>query len=64
MDSEISKNYKINGKYLYEIYNEIKDDIEKFHQIKNKIEEEFDLYPLNIIGKILFPLNGFLYKSK
>ena len=64
MNSEISKNYKINGKYLYEIYNEIKDDIEKFHQIKNKIEEEFDLYPLNITGKILFPLTGFLYKSK
>ena len=62
--SEISIKYKTKGKYLYEIYDEIKGYIENFHKIKNKIENEFNLYSLNIIGKILFPLIGFLYKSK
>ena len=62
--SEISIKYKTKGKYLYEIYDEIKGYIENFHKIKDKIENEFDLYSLNIIGKILFPLIGFLYRSK
>ena len=62
--SEISIKYKTKGKYLYEIYDEIKGYIENFQKIKDKIENEFDLYSLNIIGKILFPLIGFLYKSK
>ena len=60
-NSEISKKSK-NGKYLEEIYYEIKDIMENFHDKKNKIEREFDLYPLNVIGKILVPLFGFLYK--
>ena len=62
-NSDISKQDK-NGKYLEDIYNEIKDIIEYFHDKKNKIEREFDLYPLSITEKILVPYVGILYKSK
>ena len=62
--SEKATEYKMKGKYLYEIYSEIKDNIELFHQKKNIMKEEFNLYKTDITGKILVPLIGFLYKSK
>ena len=58
------KDYRFNGKYFKEHYIEIKNLIEIFQQEKKKIEEMYDLYPLSITGKILFPVVGFLYKSK
>ena len=63
-DSQKLKTMKFDGKYLYEIINEIKDTIANFQKRKTKIEEEYDLYSLEVTGKILFPLFGFLYKSK
>jgi len=35
-----------------------------FQELKDNIEKEYDLYPLDITSKILFPIVGFLYKSK
>ena len=43
---------------------EIRDTIENFYKIKNELEGEYDLYSLEITGKILYPMFGFLYKSK
>ena len=63
-DSQRLKTKKIDGKYLCEIFSKINDIIKDFKQRKEKIEEKFDLYSLEITGKILFPIFGFLYKSK
>ena len=63
-DSQKLKKIKFDGKYLYEIISEIKDILEDFHKRKIKIEGEYDLYSLEFMGKILYPLFGFLYKSK
>ena len=62
--SEKATEYKMKGKYLYEIYSEIRDNIELFHQKKNIMKEEFNSYKTDITRKILVPLFGFLYKSK
>ena len=53
-----------NGKYLNDYYIKISNLIENFKQKREEIEEMYDLYPLEITGKILFPIIGFLYKSK
>ena len=63
-DSQNLKTKKIEGKYLYEIIDKINDMINNFQQKKDIIEKKYDLYPLEITGKILFPIFGFLYKSK
>lgn len=63
-DSQNLKTKKIEGKYLYEIIDKINDMINDFQQKKDIIEKKYDLYPLEITGKILFPIFGFLYKSK
>ena len=63
-DSQHLKTKKIEGKYLYEIIDKINDMINDFQQKKDIIEKKYDLYPLEITGKILFPIFGFLYKSK
>ena len=38
--------------------------MEQFRQNKKYIEDNFNLYSLDITGKILFPIVGILYKSK
>ena len=63
-DSQNLKTKKIEGKYLYEIIDKINDMINDFQQKKDIIEKKYDLYPLEITEKILFPIFGFLYKSK
>ena len=63
-DSPKLKTKKIDGKYLFEIYSKIIDIIKLFNQRKEKIEKKYDLCPLETTGKILFPIFGFLYKSK
>ena len=62
-NSKKYKNSTFNGKYLYQYTNEIKELIENFRDRKNEIEEIYNLYPLNTIGKILFPILGILYNS-
>ena len=62
--SLISNEYKIKGKFLYEILSDINSEIEQFRQNKKYIEDNFNLYSLDITGKILFPIVGILYKSK
>ena len=59
-----AKKFEFDGKYLYEIYKEIKMNFKDFQELKDNIEKEYDLYPLDITSKILFPIVGFLYKSK
>ena len=63
-NSEKLKKIKFDGQYLHEIMGEIRDTIENFYKIKNELEGEYDLYSLEITGKILYPMFGFLYKSK
>ena len=63
-NSEKYKNAKFNGKYLNKYIPEINELIENFRNRKNEIEEIYNLYPLNTIGKILFPILGILYNSK
>ena len=62
--SLISNEYKIKGKFLYEILSDINSEMEQFRQNKKYIEDNFNLYSLDITGKILFPIVGILYKSK
>ena len=62
-NSKKYKNSTFNGKYLYQYTNEIKELVENFRERKNEIEEIYNLYPLNTIGKILFPILGILYNS-
>ena len=63
-DTREAKKFEFDGKYLYEIYKEIKMNFKDFQELKDNIEKEYDLYPLDITSKILFPIVGFLYKSK
>ena len=63
-NSTEAKKFEFDGKYLYEIYKEAKMNFKDFQERKNKIEEEYDLYPLDLTAKILVPIVGFLYKSK
>ena len=63
-NSKILEKYQIHGSYIEEIYAEIKGSLKDFAKRKNNIENKYDLYPLNITGKALFPIVGFLYKSK
>ena len=62
--SLISNEYKIKEKFLYEILSDINSEMEQFRQNKKYIEDNFNLYSLDITGKILFPIVGILYKSK
>ena len=62
--SLISNEYKIKGKFLYEILSDINSEMEQFRQNKKYIEDNFNLYSLDITRKILFPIVGILYKSK
>jgi hypothetical protein len=54
-----SKNTK-----LSELYSSIQKIVDEFKNLKNNVEIEVELYPMNITEKVLFPIIGRLYNSK
>ena len=63
-DSLEAINVNIRGRTLWKILEEINKEIELFNKKKNKFENEYNLYPLKITQKILFPIIGAIYTSK
>ena len=63
-DSKEAINVNVRGRTLWKILEEINTKVKLFNEKKNQIENEYNLYPLKITEKILFPIIGVLYRSK